>query len=444
MVSYFIIERGLQHMRIITFLSVSLVFCTLLHSQNWVPAGTVTNPGIRPSISVSGPNTAWIADGGTTTPKIFKTTNGGLNWLTVPVAGITNEIFCIWAISADAAFVGEGVVNGGAKLLRTTNGGTNWTVILTTGNSNGHFTGLAFTKGIGNRFGLAIAERIYRSANFGNNWVELNPGTVGVSNAQNSLMIVDNDFYGFGLNNGSARIRMTTDNSGSWTTKNVSITGNYTSAIAFHTGKLMGVAATSTSLPVIGRTTDGGTTWTNVDVGTNISGTSFLSWVPYTPVIYILGQNGTIKRSTDNGLTWVVTPTPGVTNLTHFDFHHLANVVYGYAVSSSGNVIKLADTLVILTGVNNNQLPADYSLSQNYPNPFNPVTSIGYSIPAAADVKLAVFDALGREVDVIVNENKPAGNYEAVWNAVNFPSGVYFYRLTAGEFTDTKKLMLIK
>ncbi len=431
-------------MKKFTFLAVSLIFATLLYSQDWLPAGMVTNPGIRPSISVAGPNSAWVADGELTAPKIFRTTDGGLNWLPVPVTGITNEIFCVWAITNDVAFVGEGVVNGGAKLLRTTNAGVNWSVILTTGPTNGHFTGLAFTKGIGNRFGLAIAERIYRSSNFGNNWVELNPGTVGVSNAQNSLMIVDNEFYGFGLNNGAARIRLTTDNSGSWSTKNVNVTGNYTSAIAFHTNKLLGVAATSTSLPIIGRTTDGGTTWTNIDVGSNVTGTCYLTWIPYTPVVYILGQNGTIKRSTDNGLTWVVTPTPGVTNLTHFDFYHLANVVYGYAVSSNGNVIKLADTLAILTGLNNNQIPSEFALGQNYPNPFNPSTTISYSIASAVNVRLTVLDAIGREVDVLVNENKTAGNYEATWNAVNFSSGIYFYRIEAGDFTDTKKLILLK
>jgi photosystem II stability/assembly factor-like uncharacterized protein len=431
-------------MKKFTFFLVFLVFTAFLFSQDWLPAGVVTNPGIRPSISVASNTTAWIADGETTSPKIFRTTDGGLNWLPVPTTGITNEIFCIWAMTDNLAFIGEGVVNGNAKLMKTTNAGLNWTTILTTGNNSGHFTGIAFTKGIGNMFGLAIAERVYRSSDFGNNWVELNAGTVGVSNAQNSLMIVDNMFYGFGLNNGAARVRLTTNNSVSWSTQTVNVTGNYTSAIAFHSNKQFGVAATSSSLPVIGRTTDGGLSWTNVNVGSGVSGTSYLTWVANTPVVYLLGQNGTIKRSTDNGLTWVVTPTPGVTNLTHFDFFHAGNVVYGYAVSSNGNVIKLSDTLVILTGVNNNQIPSEYSLGQNHPNPFNPVTTITYSVPASVNVKLTVLDAVGRVVDVLVNENKTAGNYEAVWNAANFSSGIYFYKIEAGNFTGTKKLVLIK
>jgi photosystem II stability/assembly factor-like uncharacterized protein len=428
---------------LLSALVISFSFTVL--SQDWLPAGNVIDPGTRPSISATNNNIAWIGDGGATTPKIFRTTNGGTTWEVIPTTGITNEIFCIWGMSATTAFVGEGVVNGNAKMFKTTNSGLNWTVVLTTGNNSGHFTGIAFTKGIGNMFGLAIAERIYRSSDAGANWVEINAGTVGVSNAHNSLMIVDNLFYGFGLNNGAARVRLTTNNSSSWGTQAISVTGNYTSAIAFHSNKTFGVAATSTSLPLISRTTDGGVTWKNIDIGPGISGTCYLTWVPYTPVVYILGQNGCIKRSTDNGLTWQVTPTPGVTNLTHFDFFHSGNVVYGYAVSSNGNVIKLADTLGILTGVSsNNNIPAEYSLSQNYPNPFNPTTNIVYNIAESGLVKLTVFDVLGRVVETLVNEEMIAGSHEAVWNASGNPSGIYFYTLETAAFTQTKKMMLIK
>lgn len=429
--------------RVIFFLIILLNLP--FYAQSWLPAGTVTNPGIRPSISVCGENIAWIADGGTTTPKIFRTTDGGANWITVPTGGIVNEIYCVYAFTGNIAYVGEGVVSGGANLLKTTNAGANWQVVMTTENNRGYFNGLAFTKANGNIFGLAIAERIYRSTNSGVNWYEVNAGVNGVSNAQNSLMIVDNEFYGFGMNNGAARIRLTTNNSTSWLTQQISVSGNYTSAIAFHSNKQFGIAATSTSVPMVSRTLDGGLTWNSINVGAGVTGTCYLNWIPYTPVVYILGSNGGIKRSTDNGTTWVTTPTPGVTNLTHFDFMHSGNIVFGYAVSSNGNVIKLADTLTILTGVNNNnQVPSGFSLEQNYPNPFNPVTVISYGIPASMNVKLSIYDALGREVDIIVNETKPAGKHEAMWNADNFNSGVYFYKIQAEGFTDTKKLVLIK
>ena len=91
-----------------------------------------------------------------------------------------------------------------------------------------------------------------------------------------------------------------------------------------------------------------------------------------------------------------------------------------------------------------NQLPTKFALSQNYPNPFNPSTTIKYSIPKQSNVTLKVFDVLGCEATTLVNEEKLAGNYEIIWNAVNLPSGVYFYQLTAGAFIETKKLVFIK
>jgi hypothetical protein len=85
-----------------------------------------------------------------------------------------------------------------------------------------------------------------------------------------------------------------------------------------------------------------------------------------------------------------------------------------------------------------------FTLEQNYPNPFNPSTTIGYSVPAASKVNLKVYDMLGREVAVLVNETMPAGGYEVKFNASGLSSGVYFYKLRAGNFTITKKLNLIK
>lgn len=92
----------------------------------------------------------------------------------------------------------------------------------------------------------------------------------------------------------------------------------------------------------------------------------------------------------------------------------------------------------------NNEIPSDFALSQNYPNPFNPTTNINYDVPEAADVKLQVFDVTGRQVAELVNTRKSAGSYTVQWNAKNFATGVYIYRLTAGDFTSVRKLTLIK
>jgi len=88
--------------------------------------------------------------------------------------------------------------------------------------------------------------------------------------------------------------------------------------------------------------------------------------------------------------------------------------------------------------------PLMFSLDQNYPNPFNPSTKIKYSVPQLSQVQIKVFDVLGNDIETLVNEDKPIGTYELNWNAANLPSGVYFYQLQAGNFVETKKMLLLK
>jgi hypothetical protein len=90
------------------------------------------------------------------------------------------------------------------------------------------------------------------------------------------------------------------------------------------------------------------------------------------------------------------------------------------------------------------EVPTHFSLLQNYPNPFNPSTNIRYDLPKNGFVKLVVFDELGREIETLVNENQTAGTYEATFNSSKYSSGVYFYTLTTDNFTDTKKMLMIK
>lgn len=116
-------------------------------------------------------------------------------------------------------------------------------------------------------------------------------------------------------------------------------------------------------------------------------------------------------------------------------------VVYGSS-GSEMKLIKYADVTAIVT--TNNQLPDSFILSQNYPNPFNPNTKISFSIPKASFVRLTVYDISGKEVEVLVNENLKAGSFEADFNASGLTSGVYFCRIQAGEFTDVKKMILVK
>ena len=100
----------------------------------------------------------------------------------------------------------------------------------------------------------------------------------------------------------------------------------------------------------------------------------------------------------------------------------------------------------ILTSIENNVIEnvKHFSLAQNYPNPFNPITKIKYSIPKSSQVKLKIFNTLGQEIEILVSEEKSVGTYEITWYASNLPSGVYFYRLQAGDFVQTRKMILLK
>jgi len=98
----------------------------------------------------------------------------------------------------------------------------------------------------------------------------------------------------------------------------------------------------------------------------------------------------------------------------------------------------------VATGNNGTSIPDEFSISQNYPNPFNPSTTINYQLPITGNVKISIYDALGKNVGTLVNKSQNAGNYSIEWNAANLPSGVYIYKIEAGSYTSTKKMMLIK
>ena len=104
----------------------------------------------------------------------------------------------------------------------------------------------------------------------------------------------------------------------------------------------------------------------------------------------------------------------------------------------------LEDVLSIVSEVAEENYPSEFFLSQNYPNPFNPITKIKYSIPQSTHVSIKIFNTVGKEIGTLVNEEKPAGDYEIEFAAENFSSGVYFYQLKAGEFVKTRKMILLK
>jgi photosystem II stability/assembly factor-like uncharacterized protein len=462
-------EEQMKKHTIFLTLTLLMVTCFSTYSQ-WYWPGTgavVLNAGAYPSISVVDENVIWVA-GGTNTPTIWKSTNGGVNFTSATGTGISLDLFCVWGKSATECYVGDGGAAGGAggnaKVYKTTDGGATWSTILSTGGIAGFFNGIVFSKSNPNigfiesdpPSGAGQAYYTYITTNNGVNWTSVTcPGVTGAASAQNSTFIIDAQFFGFGLNATSSRCRLTSNGGTSWITTALGIGGVFVSGLAFSDNKTYGIAATGdqtgSSLPNIGRSTNGGTSFALLNTGTGLTGYGNCKFVNGTNICYISGSIGTpgvVRRSTDNGATWTtMTQTPtGSYQITHLDFYKSSNsLIYGSAVCSDGTVLKLIDS-VLFVGIanNNNSVPSDYKLDQNYPNPFNPVTTINYSIPKSSEVKITVYDMLGHEVTTLVNEYKNAGNYSIVFDAERYASGVYYYRITAGDFTAAKKMTLIK
>lgn len=113
-------------------------------------------------------------------------------------------------------------------------------------------------------------------------------------------------------------------------------------------------------------------------------------------------------------------------------------------VATHGNGVYSGTINSLVSAPKPTPKPSEFKLAQNYPNPFNPTTTIEYRLPTASEVKLEVFDALGRKVATLVNERKGAGAHQVTFNAAGLASGTYFYKLQAGNKVETKKMMLVK
>jgi hypothetical protein len=115
----------------------------------------------------------------------------------------------------------------------------------------------------------------------------------------------------------------------------------------------------------------------------------------------------------------------------------------GWVVGDLGLILKTTNGGVTFLE-EENQIPLDYSLSQNYPNPFNPTTQISFSIPTTNIVRIKIYALTGELVETLLNEEKNAGTYTIYWDANGKSSGVYFYKIEAGDFVELKKMILLK
>jgi len=157
----------------------------------------------------------------------------------------------------------------------------------------------------------------------------------------------------------------------------------------------------------------------------------------------VVGNGGIILRTTDAGATWV-SQLSGTTE-TLFDVFFTDGKT-GTAVGVRGTILHTTTGGIVTSAKDHKEtsIPVQLMLTQNYPNPFNPSTTIEFALPQSGFVMLKVYNVLGEEVATLIAGEHPAGTFKATWDASDMPSGVYFYRLSAGEYVETKKAVLMR
>jgi photosystem II stability/assembly factor-like uncharacterized protein len=370
------------------------------------------------------PDNGWaVGSGGT----ILKTSNGGTDWTTLN-SGITEVLQALCFTDAN-----NGVVCGwNGTILRTSNGGVSW-ISITSGITLNLFD-ICFSDG---NTGWIVGENgtVLKTSNSGIDWI---PQSVGITGTLYDIDFIDSNT---GWITGEEMLK-TTNGGTDWIPLP---NGMYKiDFVDYNKGWAV-------SDNMIFCSTDGGTNWIS-----QISDTLSQCWlndICFLDMNYgwVVGgwqkdfiEYGWILNTKDGGIIWDINyksgPYVGSGELSGLFFN---NALTGWAVGSS----ILHTTNGGVTFINEEQIdevPTQYLLLQNYPNPFNSSSVIKYSIPKSSQVSLKIFNTLGEELETLVNEEKAAGTYELNWNAANLPSGVYFYRLQAGSFVQTRKMILLK
>lgn len=433
---------------------------------------------------------------GTTYEGIWKSTNYGKNWLTYIYPD--SSFSSVSCLNNKDNYLFSGFYNG--TLFRSSDNGNSWLektrglsasyvhTIFKTSSGNllsGTENGLHLSSDNGihwNRLPIgfkrvytvvekdannifAFGHKIWKSSNQGLNWVMINyPNDISAISA-----IVNNNgdiyFSSYGY------IYKSTNNGVNWNSS------FYNSSSTFSLAKNSMGYIFAVGYPNIYKSSNNGNNWTVIY--TINSGQLGSIAIGPDDKIYVCTSTDVISSS-DNGLNWgsmnfnqniiygriMIDPygklivSTCINGIYYYDgnWSTLNNglenkIVYALGLNSAGQI--LAGTMgsgiyrsngpIGITPMSS-QIPSQFSLSQNYPNPFNPATKIKFSIPAgyASRTILSVYDILGREVAVLVNEQLRPGTYEVAWEAYVFPSGVYFYTITSGSFKETRKMVLLK
>jgi photosystem II stability/assembly factor-like uncharacterized protein len=310
-------------------------------------------------------------------------------------------------------------------IKKTTNGGLNWDnqISNTQNGLQSVFFIDANTGWIGGLGGI-----ILKTTNSGNNWFNQTSGTV--YNLFSVFFLNSNTGW---ISGNNSRILKTTNGGSNWIDKSFGYENYRVHFIDANTGWI------ACNLGKVLKSTNGGDNWY---VQTTLSCAITSLFFANSNTGWVVGS--TVMKTTNGGTNWF----NDIPNL-NLEFS-LLSVFFtdsqnGWAVGSYGGIIKTSTGGNILVRNISNETPNNFSLSQNYPNPFNPSTNIKYQITNNKLVTLKIYDILGKEVAMLVNEKQSPGVYEVTWDASQFPSGVYVYQLSIDNVQySIKKMALIK
>jgi photosystem II stability/assembly factor-like uncharacterized protein len=409
--------------------------------------------------------------------------NAFAQWNNIPDLQFRN-IHCFLSAKDSTIFVG----GDNATFLRSTNGGTTWTNIM--GNGMYVDTVLSLGEGLGYLFAGSFGiESFYRSSDMGSSWSVVNEGLPsfaqlnaftfvntalfaatdhGVYRSVDSGNSWKADTAGLGLDplflSPGGTVGIASSGSKLFTIKSFggtvysspidTVSWTQVTSQYYNSGYAMAAVDTAIVIATLKGiyVFDGDSTWLPRNNGLPISDTTWLASCIFATsdsllFAYLSSTSATvyskqIYATSDVGKTWIqvndsVFSGASVTAMATTGKYLFAGTQRG------GWRIPIAD---VITSVRDDRphVPSQYILYQNYPNPFNPTTVIAYSLPAPAAVTLKVYDLLGREIKTLVNERQNAGQHSMTFDGSNYPSGVYFYRLQAGTYSQTKKLIELK
>jgi len=386
-------------------------------------ASTASAQWVQTSALVS--RTSWCmrASGQTifagTEDGITRSTDNGLTWSTVNT-GLANTD--VWSLETDGSSVFAGTAAG---VFRSTDNGATWEITDTTFKNTGteslHLNGNHLFAGTG-------GSGVFRSSNNGATW---DSADVGLTD--NYVFTVTSSGANIYAGTGGQGVFRSTNNGTNWTPL---ASGVYpiVRALTCFAGSIYAGGANGTY-----RSTNDGSSWTSSSSG--LTNNFILNFSVYQSNIFACGHGG-VYVSTDSGSTWIEMnlglPQKGVHSIA------IAGTTIFAGVDSSGIWRRaLGDVVSAIRDVGD-PLPDRFAVDQNFPNPFNPTTTITFSVPQNVHVTITVFDILGHQIQTLISQEYSAGTFNVGWNASLLPSGVYVYRIQAGAFQATRKMVLQK